>query len=85
MDRFRIADIKLIVQPDSDDPGAAEVLVSGSIAGVEYLFLLDTGAASCPTSTQPRSAPPGTQARGACSGRAAMTLSRCQAWRSDPS
>src|ERR1035437_184592 len=37
--------IPLIVEPDSDDPECAEVMVDGSIAGRPYRFVLDTGAA----------------------------------------
>ena len=34
--------IPLIVEPDSDDPECAEVMVDGSIAGRPYRFVLDT-------------------------------------------
>ena len=35
----------LIIQPDDEEPEAAEVLVDGSVGGRPYRFLLDTGAA----------------------------------------
>jgi predicted aspartyl protease len=35
----------LIIKPDEEEPGAAEVLVDGTIGGRAYRFLLDTGAA----------------------------------------
>jgi hypothetical protein len=35
----------LIIQPDAEEPEAAEVLVDGSVGGRPYRFLLDTGAA----------------------------------------
>ena len=37
--------IDLIIAPDLEEPGAAEVLVDGAIAGKSCRFLLDTGAA----------------------------------------
>ncbi len=37
--------LPLIIQPDADEPGAAEVLVDGALDGHSYRFLLDTGAA----------------------------------------
>ncbi|SMB97655.1 retropepsin-like aspartic protease [Deinococcus hopiensis] len=36
---------ELIVQPDAEEPGAAEIFVAGVVAGRPYHFLLDTGAA----------------------------------------
>lgn len=35
----------LVIQPDEEEPEAAEVLVDGSVGGRRYRFLLDTGAA----------------------------------------
>ena len=35
----------LVIQPDEEEPEAAEVLVDGSVGGRHYRFLLDTGAA----------------------------------------
>ena len=35
----------LVIQPDEEEPEAAEVLVDGSVGGRRYGFLLDTGAA----------------------------------------
>jgi hypothetical protein len=40
-----MAEIKLIIKPDEQEPEAAEVYVDGSIDGHVYRFLLDTGAA----------------------------------------
>ncbi len=37
--------LNLIIQPDADEPGAAEVFVDGALDGHSYRFLLDTGAA----------------------------------------
>jgi hypothetical protein len=37
--------LALIIQPDEDDGGAAQILVDGAIDGHPYRFLLDTGAA----------------------------------------
>jgi len=37
--------LDLIIKPDEEEPGAAEVLVDGTIGGRAYRFLLDTGAA----------------------------------------
>ena len=37
--------IKLIVEPDEEEPGAAEIWVDGYVDGRPYRFLLDTGAA----------------------------------------
>jgi predicted aspartyl protease len=39
-------EIKLIVEPDEEEPGAAAVFVDGMIGGHPYRFLLDTGAAT---------------------------------------
>lgn len=38
-------ELKLIIEPDADEPGTASVYVDGSIDGRAYRFLLDTGAA----------------------------------------
>jgi hypothetical protein len=35
----------LIIEPDPDDPGCADVFVDGTVAGRPYRFVLDTGAA----------------------------------------
>jgi hypothetical protein len=35
----------VMIEPDEEDPDAAEVLVDGTIGGRQYRFLLDTGAA----------------------------------------
>jgi predicted aspartyl protease len=40
-----MGELKLIIQPDVDEVGAAEVLVDGWIGDRPYRFLLDTGAA----------------------------------------
>ncbi len=40
-----MSSIPLIVIPDNNEPGAAELYVDGSINGTPYRFLLDTGAA----------------------------------------
>ncbi len=40
-----MAELKLIIVPDDDDPDAAGVFVDGHIGGRPYRFLLDTGAA----------------------------------------
>lgn len=40
-----MSELKLIIEPDADEPGAAEVTVDGTIDGRAYRFLLDTGAA----------------------------------------
>ncbi|MFN8378529.1 MAG: retropepsin-like aspartic protease [Anaerolineae bacterium] len=37
--------IPVVVVPDTDEPGAAELYVDGTVNGREYRFLLDTGAA----------------------------------------
>jgi len=37
--------IPLIVEPDPDDPGCANIAVDGTVAGRPYRFWLDTGAA----------------------------------------
>ena len=37
--------IPMIVEPDRDDPGCANVMVDGTIAGRPYRFVLDTGTA----------------------------------------
>lgn len=37
--------IELVIKPDEDEPGAAEVLVEGSLDGRARQFLLDSGAA----------------------------------------
>lgn len=37
--------VPLVVTPDPDDPGCADVTVDGSIDGRPYRFILDTGAA----------------------------------------
>lgn len=39
-----MGEIKLIIEPDQDEPGAASVYVDGRIDGNPYRFLLDTGA-----------------------------------------
>lgn len=45
-----MSELKLIIQPDEEEVGAAEVFVDGSIGDKPYRFLLDTGAArSCVT------------------------------------
>ena len=36
----------VIIQPDGEDPDAAEMLVDGTVGGFPYRFLLDTGAAT---------------------------------------
>jgi len=40
-----MGDIPLIIQPDPDEPEAAELFVEGLLDGMHYCFLLDTGAA----------------------------------------
>lgn len=45
--------IPLIVVPDSDEPGAAELYVRGTVNGRDYRFLLDTGAARSGIITDP--------------------------------
>ena len=40
-----MSEFKLIIQPDEEEPEAAEVLVDGTIDGRPYRFMLDTGAA----------------------------------------
>lgn len=40
-----MTDVKLVIEPDTDEPEAASVYVDGTINGREYRFLLDTGAA----------------------------------------
>ncbi|MGA9533742.1 MAG: aspartyl protease family protein [Anaerolineales bacterium] len=42
----RIAELELIIVPDEAEPGAAAVMVDGSIGSQPYRFLLDTGAAT---------------------------------------
>lgn len=37
-------ELKLIIKPDEEEPGCAEVLVDGTIGSRPYRFLLDTGA-----------------------------------------
>lgn len=37
--------VPLIIEPDPADPGCATVLVTGTVAGRPYRFILDTGAA----------------------------------------
>lgn len=37
--------VPVIIEPEPDDPGAAAVLVDGTVAGRPYRFILDTGAA----------------------------------------
>ncbi len=39
-----MTDVKLVIEPDTDEPEAASVYVDGTINGREYRFLLDTGA-----------------------------------------
>jgi hypothetical protein len=36
--------LPLIIEPDPDDPGCADVYVDGTVAGRPYRFVLDTGA-----------------------------------------
>lgn len=36
----------VMIQPDKEDPDAAEILVDGTVSGFPYRFLLDTGAAT---------------------------------------
>lgn len=38
-------ELRLVIEPDPEEPDAAEVLVDGFVAGRPYTFLLDTGAA----------------------------------------
>lgn len=40
-----MSELELIIQPDADEPEAAEVLVDGRVGERAYRFLLDTGAA----------------------------------------
>lgn len=40
-----MSELELIIQPDADEPEAAEVLVDGRVGDRVYRFLLDTGAA----------------------------------------
>lgn len=43
-----MGEFALLIQPDNEEPEAAEILVEGAVGGRQYLFLLDTGAArSC--------------------------------------
>ena len=41
-------EVPLVVAPDPDDPGLAEIRVPGTVAGRPYPFLLDTGARVSP-------------------------------------
>ncbi|HEX3051495.1 MAG TPA: retropepsin-like aspartic protease [Aggregatilineaceae bacterium] len=41
-----MSEIKLIIKPDEEEAGAAEIFVDGRIDGRAYRFLLDTGAAN---------------------------------------
>src|SRR5690242_3326771 len=41
----RMGGFALVIQPDEEEPEAAEVLVDGSVGRRPYRFLLDTGAA----------------------------------------
>lgn len=45
--------IPLIIIPEADEPGAAEVYVRGTVNGQDYRFLLDTGAARSSIITDP--------------------------------
>lgn len=40
-----MGELKLVIKPDDEEAGAAEVFVDGTIGGRPYRFLLDTGAA----------------------------------------
>lgn len=40
-----MSDVPLLISPDPDDPGCADIGVDGTIGGRPYRFVLDTGAA----------------------------------------